>query len=97
MGTKTTKDIEAAAFDDFCKISNLLATEDFIHDDKPEFQHVCRALGVELISYHRDADRSGRKGSSRRRWESQLEHLLDQVRTDLQRPAHGTHRSVRSS
>ena len=77
-----TKAIEAEAFKDFCEIGGALLSSDFVQKDKPDFWHLTQPIGVELTFYRRDAHQSNTNGSPRRRWEAQLETLLDQVRAD---------------
>ena len=71
---------EAEAFEDFCQISGALSSADLVQEEEPDFWHLTLSLGVELTVYRRDADEPGNNGSPRRRWEAQLEKLLEQVR-----------------
>jgi hypothetical protein len=73
---------ERAAFGTFCGLRGNLSPDDFDYIDCPDFVKRDRSLGVELVEYHRDADTSMERGSSRRRGESQrarVEGLARQI------------------
>src|SRR5678816_4394987 len=67
---------EAAAFEGFCKYGGVLNFSDFVQGETPDFQHLSRRLGVELVSYHRDATVTGPSGSPLRHWEAQLDDMM---------------------
>jgi hypothetical protein len=71
---------EAAAFQEFCKHGGVLSFSDFVQGEAPDFRHQSRPLGVELVSYHRDATVQGPSGSRLRRWEAQLDDMMVQAK-----------------
>jgi hypothetical protein len=73
---------EAEVFEDFCKRSGIVLPSDFVHDDAPDFQNPSRPLGVELVSYRRDAHKSKANGSPQRRREATDEDVVAQLRAD---------------
>jgi hypothetical protein len=73
---------EAEVFEDFCKRSGIVLPYDFVHDDAPDFQNPTRPLGVELVSYRRDAHESKANGSPQRRREATDEDVIAQLRAD---------------
>lgn len=78
------------AFQSFC-CHFAVAIHDFDFEDAPDFVKHDKSVGVELVSYHRDADSAAAGiGSPRRRWEEQLERLLEkskQIYFSQMRPA----------
>jgi hypothetical protein len=71
---------EATAFEEFCKYSGVLNFSEFVKDEAPDFRHLSRLLGVELVSYHRDATIKGPSGSPLRRWEAQLDDMMGEAK-----------------
>lgn len=70
---------EDDAFRCFCKTSGLLAYEDFTYRDRPDFRNRDGTIGVELVSYHRDARTAAGAGSPHRQWEAGLGRLLTEA------------------
>jgi hypothetical protein len=72
---------EQQIFKDFCEETTVVRYDDFeLNSEAPDFISKDRALGIELVSYHRDAPVAGGRGSPLRVWESQLERLVGEAR-----------------
>jgi hypothetical protein len=71
---------EATAFKEFCEFGRVLNFADFRQSEAPDFRQLSGSLGVELVSYHRDATIKRSNGSPLRRREAQLDDMITEAK-----------------
>lgn len=68
---------EIETFKVFCEGAGLTKYQDFdTNREAPDFVTWDGKMGIELVSYHRDAPMAGAGGSPRRSWEARLERFV---------------------